>query len=169
MQKIDIETLYLQHKLQIYQMVWHFIEKKQLSKREFDDLLGQANLFFMVAAHRYINKDKAKFTTWLYWQIWGRLTFHHENELRELEKIHKPRERVDKPSGSIRPPIDWWDELSTDSRILIGYVCTGELDLSKAIKRTRPSIKVVFRFLRDLGWSRKRINKCLRNIGKLLK
>jgi hypothetical protein len=164
----DIDSLYNQHKDLVYSLVWQFIKAKRLPEYHFDELTGVANLSFVVAAHRFCNKSKNQFSTLLCRYIWGHLTTYYHKENREWEKIHKPRERFEnKPKPIGKSPIGVWDELSTDSRILINYVLVGELDLEKTVYKKRSSIGYVFRFLRERQWSRKRINRCFKNLKNL--
>lgn len=166
----EINALYKQHENLIYDIIWKTLKSQpslHTQVLDFDDFLSVANLSFITAAHRY--RDIAEFTTWIHKNVSKYLQTYIEKENRELEKIYKPRERNCQPKHNTQPPIDWWEELSEDSRMLISYVYSGELKLDKFINKTKyTSVRHVTRFLRKKKWETKRINRCFRDIKRVL-
>ena len=165
----DIETQYEGCVNLLHKTVWEFISHTGLSPREHEELFSQSNLYFMMAAQSYNNKD-TKFSTWVRIQVWGRLLKAYIKNLREWEKLNQPkmRERQLNLSTGVNPPIDWLDELTEDSKILITMVYEGEMDFDKLVHESRVGIRYVFKFLRNKGWSRVRIHRCFKDLKRLL-
>jgi hypothetical protein len=122
----------------------------------------------MLAVVSY-DKVTAEFSTWLRVQVWNRLLKEYVKSIWESEKINKPRERFYTRLHVDRHPIEILDNLSEDSINLILMVYQWESEFDEILLGKRSRIKYVFRFLRELGWSRVRIHRCFKDLGKLLK
>ena len=171
----ESEEHYVQYVNLIRKVVWDFIKKMGLRKTEFDEQFSRANLYYVLATTTY-DGNIAKFSTWLYIQIWNRLLNDHNKKRWEWERLNRLRERyTDKNTCSHAQPPIWWleDELNEDAKFLVLLICTGRLDdllfnkNGTFIRRTL-IIKNVYRFLKHYGWKRVRIRKCFKNIKQAL-
>ena len=191
MTQAEVEILYSKHLDLIRKVVWEFINLHGLPPSLFEELFSQANLYFMIATIKY-DGAIAEFSTWLYIQIWGRLRSQRKKDIWEWNnlKLYRERYKENTPHTHIRdgkkknktlmaiaskPPIflDLLDEVSKDTKILLALICKGELDellfTDTGLPERKHGLKYMYRFLREWGWSRKRINICYRNIREILK
>lgn len=172
----ELEKHYEQHVDLIRKIVWDFIRKMGLRKTEFNEQFSRANLYYVLATTTY-DGNIAKFSTWLYIQIWNRLLNDHNKKRWEWGRLNRHlRERctTEDPHTRARPPI-WWleDELNEDAKFLVLLICTGRLDdllfnENGTFVRRSYIIKNVYRFLKHYGWKRVRIRRCFKNIKQAL-
>lgn len=170
MNQTELESQYIECVGLMRKTVWDFIKHMRLDPTEFDDLFGQAYLYFVTAADSY-NSNLSKFPTWVCNHINKRLLKEFNANKKKIQKIYNVAENI---TLYTQTPIERLDGLSKDSLRLIVYVRSNELEIDKIIYivngrlRKTSGIKHVFRFLLNKNWSRKRIRTCFKNLEQLL-
>lgn len=133
---------------------------------DFEELVSQANLYFMTAYNSFSSK-KSNFTTWCYFIVWKGLLNERQKEIK-TNYIPCDTNGYDE-DGCF---IDFIDELSEDSKIIVGLILDTPNDLKILIERkggTLPKVKTVIReHLNELGWSMKRITESFSEIRGLV-
>lgn len=165
MTRTETNTLYEQHIDLIRKTIWEFMRRCGIPAREFDELFSQSNLYFMLATESYVG-GRCKFSTWLRTQVWLRLMAEHKKQRRKSGNVSitSIEEPVYKRSSADFKNIDWRLEMSRDAKCLFRLVRRGGLDTDVMTKHRRNGLKMLFVFLREHGWSRKRIHFCFKNL-----
>jgi len=163
----NIETTYCDCVNLIRKTVWDFIVKYNKHPSEFDDLMGQADEYFMIAYNTH-DKTRSSFTAWLRVRVWYGLVMANGKEMKHTYNQTRP------PRPSVHPDniglVDLLDSLNEDARNLILLVRSVPADLDKLFQKARrkPARKHVFHYLKDCGWSRSEILNAFSSLKRLL-
>lgn len=145
---------------------------------DYQEQRAEANLIFMEVFHSpNFDPEKAQFSSWVVTKVWyGLLERMRNNVLRSKRTIYVSEGIENTPS---RPSLtfdkeEFLSHLSDDGKVAASALLSPPLDVSIAIKqrgenetpqRVRSAIK---EFLKDLGWSMKRITESFSEIYKAL-
>lgn len=157
------------HRL-IKKLVWKHIRKTGRSKDDFAELLGAANLYWVMAYASY-DPSAAKFTTWLYIQIQCRLSNYERLEMNYRKKKTSPRDTSKdffKPGWAI---VDVLDGLSEETRSLLLLLKKELPTILQLIENCdqRKATRRLFKYLRqEQQWTIPEINTSFREMRELV-
>lgn len=165
----DVEKL-------VYSTVHEFIGRYG---GEFEELVSEANLAFVIAYHRYTD-GTSKFSYWVRYIIWKLLLEQQRNKLRRSPpqpnvSLHGDDgeivfDRGDHPQFCL---MEFLDELTEDAKIVTLLAVDTPLGLTKQMVEKGGSgmqRRAVLRdYLEGLGWTAERIKESFTEIGALLK
>ena len=141
--------------------------RQQMGLRAIDweDITQEAHLAYWIAKASFRTGKGAKFSAWIWTKVYGRLLDMAEREDRQ-RTIGLDGDFEQNPSSNFQLQM-WLAELSPDARkvaeMALGPVRVLTTSPHSAVKRA--SVK---RFLRDLGWSRNRIENVIAEIKESL-
>lgn len=161
---IGVTQTYTDLENMIYDIVHKFIRRYS---GEFDEILSQANYYFVLAYESY-EQGRSSFNTWAYFRIWKGL-------LNERQKQLKPTYREeDKQEVSTKDflLVDLLDGLSDDSQFIVQLVLESPKELQELFtvkKEERKSAKIILQeYLKGIGWTIPQIKKSFRELAEVL-
>jgi len=166
---MDIEKCYNEHKYLIQEIVSKFY--KQFGG-DYDELMADANLIFSTYFYKY-DENKAKFSTYLYFNLWTDLLSIRRKELKN--KIVSLEDIAD-TIISVNPTysIDLIDCFKGDCKYIIDLIMSSD-KLSeiyakyKTAHRNRNLKNVLSRYLsNELHWDSRRIKYTFERIKQIL-
>lgn len=169
-----LEEAYLDYQKLIFDVVHKFIARYG---GDFEELLGEANLIFILAFNSY-NYKAAKFSTWLYSSLWHGLQDYKRKEYRTTHfknhsnKVSFEFEEDNHPVTTSNEIIDLFDEFSNDAKEVIHLIFNAPPSISnKALRKSKPRITkgVVKNYIHQrFGWKHDNINKVFQEIQEVL-
>ena len=137
---------------------------------DYDDLNSEANLIFLDAYQNY-DPQKGSFTNHIHFRIWhGLLEKLVENSFLKVKGTSEINELI--PAPKENQLIDLLDELSDDATTITKLLTDTPKDLQDIIIEERKEIKrgkaILFRYLRKVGWTHKRIKETFKEITEVV-
>jgi len=166
-----IEQTYLDTQKLIYHIVWEFQKKYG---GDFDELMGEANLIFMLTYHDY-KKGGAKFSTLLHTYITNGL----KGKLRKNYRTPKINRNItnleDIAVAHSENMVDVIDLFQDDAKCVIELALNPDkaaklLSMYYEKSRSRKGMTYYIKeyLKQDLGWNTKRITFVLKQIKKII-
>jgi len=163
----NIEMTYCDCVDLIRKTVWDFIAKYNKHPDEFDELMSQANEYFMTAYNTH-DKTRSSFTTWLRVRVWYGLVMANGKEMKHTRNQSRPPRPTNHQDNI--GLLDLIDSLNEDAKNLILLVRSVPADLDQLFHRAhrKPARKYVFQYLKDCGWTRSEILNAFSSLKCLL-
>jgi len=148
--------------------VWRYIRQHERPDSDFPKLFEWAQLTWFQAYYRY-DPRRGDFSTWIVWQIWGRLLANARKEHRDYVRQQRPPrdQRIPQPGWAV---IDSLDELTDNGRRLLLLIADNLDQLEKELPLTSPrrALRRLYRWLREeQGWTRTAIQEAFTDMKTL--
>jgi RNA polymerase sigma factor (sigma-70 family) len=161
----------------IFDICYRFRKQYGDALGSFEDLVGEANVAFMEAYRRY-DPAYARFTTWLYWRVFGALmdklrqvaarnarhpTVGMSKEIESTLVRSRHTDRVDKMIS------DASDDAAQVLRLIRELPADMELSIRQMGGRATPKrvVRALSEYLRDLGWTSERIGDAIDELREM--
>jgi len=174
LRRTSLEETYKDVENLIYTITWKFQNKYG---GIFEELRAEANLLFVIAFDSYDPK-KARFSTWLFHNIWNGLltykqTIHKQTPYTHYskEESYSFQETEDKQNSFIRT-FEILDELREDTKTITQLILDPPESFTKITPKKGESgchTRVAIRqYLSSLGWTARQIRESFAEITEVI-
>lgn len=131
------------------------------------EITADAFYLFTTACHSY--EEKAPLSYWIRQRVWWGLLDERRRKLKRFR--HEKVDSVPEQSYEERHEYDWRDNLSEDAREVVEVALDPPPDVL-CLRSDRPCKRVaqhmIHQYLRDCGWTKRRIRKAFREVEQLV-